>query len=80
MIDTLERVSSPDDTDELRIFLNSTGAYGSFGCGGPGREGTFAVVDSDVSMPGKARQHPQLRAQAEPGQQTTFAVTGTVLR
>lgn len=43
-------------------------------------EGTFVVVDSDVSMPGKARQHPQLRAQAEPGQQTTFAVTGTVLR
>jgi|GEM_PF-6523451 len=38
------------------------------------------IVDSDVSMPGKARQHPQLRAQAEPGQQTTFAVTGTVLR
>ncbi|MES7636075.1 hypothetical protein U6V60_03115 [Cutibacterium acnes] len=60
----------------MRIFLNSTGAYGSFGCGGPGREGTFAVVDSDVSMPGKARQHPQLRAQAEPG----HAVTGTVLR
>ena len=61
-------VGSDDDIDELRILLKPTGAHRSFhGCGGSGREGTFAVVYSDVSMPNKARQHPRLRAQAGSG-------------